>query len=318
MANATPQRIGQVNGGGADDALFLKVFGGEILAAFDEINTTQDKHNVRTISSGKSASFPATWKVVAGYHTPGAEVVGQVSNVNERLINVDNLLLASVFIPSIDEAKNHFEYRGEYSRQLGMALANAWDKNVLQVGALAARAAATVAGGFGGTTLTSTTTLYRTSVTDLVAGIFAAAQAMDEKDIPQDETKFTFVRPAQFYLAAQSTTIQSRDYSSNAQLYDKAKLPLIAGTVMVKTNHLPITDTTASQTADMKNTYNADFSKTAFLTMTRQAVGTVKLMDLNTEVFWDPRRRGTMAIAEYALGTGILRPECAVEGKTTT
>src|SRR5437868_4943910 len=146
MANATPQRIAQVNGAGADDALFLKLFGGEVLTAFDEACVTKDKHVIRPISLGKSAAFPATWKVTAGYHTPGAEVVGQVSNVNERVIAVDNLLLASVFIPLIDEAKNHYEYRSEYSRQCGLALANTWDKNVLQVMALARRGAATVTG----------------------------------------------------------------------------------------------------------------------------------------------------------------------------
>lgn len=318
MANATPQRIGQINGAGADDALFLKVFSGEILTAFDEFCATQDKHVIRSIQSGKSASFPATWKVVASYHTPGVEIVGQTSNTNERLINIDNLLIAPVFIPLIDEAKNHFEYRNEYARQCGLALANTWDKNVLSVGLLAARAAATVTGAFGGTSLTSATTLYRTSATDLAAGINAAAQTMDEKDIPQDEVKFTFVRPAQWYLLSQSTAVQSKDYSSGAGQYDVAKLPMVGGTVLVKTNHLPNTDTTASQTADMKNTYNADFSKVAFLTMTRQAVGTVKLLDLSTEMEWDIRRQGTLFVAKYAIGTGILRPEASVEGKTTT
>jgi hypothetical protein len=141
---------------------------------------------------------------------------------------------------------------------------------------------------------------------------------MDEKDIPQDEVKYTFIRPAQWYLLSQSTLVQSGDYSSDAKGFSKAKLPDVGGTVPVKTNHLPITDTTAAQTADMKNTYNADFSKTAFLTMTKQAVGTVKLLDLATEMAYDPRRQGTLLIAKYAIGTGILRPECAVEGKTTT
>lgn len=318
MANATVIRLGQANSGGADDALFLKVFSGEVLTAFDEINVTQDKQVIRSIASGKSASFPATWKVVASYHTPGTEIVGQTSNINERLINIDNLLIAPVFIANIDEAKNHFEIRSEYSRQCGLALANAWDKNVLQVGVLAARAAATITGANGGTSLTSATTLYRTSAVDLLAGINSAAQAMDEKDIPQDEQKYTFVRPAQWYLLSQYSPLQSRDYSMDAQGLSSATLPRVGGTTVVKTNHLPIIDTTASQTADMKNTYNADFSKTAALVMTKQAVGTVKLLDLATEMGYDIRRQGTLIVAKYAIGTGILRPECAVELKTTT
>ena len=317
MANATVLNIGQVNGGGATDALFLKVFGGEVMTAFEEANVVMGKHKVRQISSGKSAQFPATWKVAAGYHTPGAEIVGQLSNVAERIINIDDLLVASVFIANIDEAKSHYETRGEYSKQCGLALAYNWDKNVLQTGVLAARAAATVTGAFGGTAFTSTTTLYRTSAVDLAAGIYAAVQTFDEKDIPEGDAKFCFVRPAQYYLLAQSTALINRDWMG-AGSYSDGKILRIGGAQIVKTNHLPITDLTANQVAAMKNTYNADFSKTAALLMTGDAVGTVKLMDLATEMAYDIRRQGTLVVAKYAIGHGILRPECAVELKTTT
>ena len=91
MAAATPLRAGQVNSSGATDALFLKVFGGEILTAFEQSQVVVDKHTVRQISHGKSAQFPATWKVSAAYHTPGAEILGQTSNLNERVIAIDDL-----------------------------------------------------------------------------------------------------------------------------------------------------------------------------------------------------------------------------------
>jgi hypothetical protein len=41
-------------------------------------------------------------------------------------------------------------------------------------------------------------------------------------------------------------------------------------------------------------------------------------MDLSTEMAYDIRRQGTLVVAKYAIGSGILRPECAVELKTTT
>jgi hypothetical protein len=226
-------------------------------------------------------------------------------------------LLASVFVANIDEAKSHYETRSEYSRQCGLALAYQWDKNVLQTGVLAARASATVTGGFGGTTFTSATTLYRTSATDLAAGLYSAAQTFDEKDIPESEVKYAFVRPAQYYLLAQSTALINRDWMG-AGSYSDGKILRIGGLEIVKTNHLPITDLTANQNANMKNTYNSDFSKTACLVMTKQAVGTVKLMDLATEMAYDIRRQGTLVVAKYAIGHGILRPECAIELKTTT
>jgi hypothetical protein len=57
MANATVNRIGQINGAGDASALFLKVFGGEVMTAFEENNVVSDKHMVRTIQNGKSAQF---------------------------------------------------------------------------------------------------------------------------------------------------------------------------------------------------------------------------------------------------------------------
>lgn len=57
MANATVSRLGQQDAAGAADALFLKVFGGEVLVAFDEACKAIDKHFIRTIEHGKSAQF---------------------------------------------------------------------------------------------------------------------------------------------------------------------------------------------------------------------------------------------------------------------
>lgn len=315
MADATPIRIGQVNGTGATDAMFLKLFGGEVMAAFETASVTRDKHMVRTIPHGKSAAFPATWKVTGGYHSPGAEIVGQSTNINERVINIDDLLLSAVFIPNVDEAKNHFEYRSIYSRECGIFLGTNWDKNVLAVGILAARASATVTGAFGGTSLTSTGTLYKTSAVDLVAGITAGAQAMDEKDVPQGMGRNVFLKPAQYYLLATtpSTLLMNRDYVGGNGDLSKAQLGEIAGAKLVKTNNLPTSVVNSGPAA-----YQGDFSKTAFLMMTDAAVGTVKLMDLQTEMAYDIRRQGTLMVAKYLMGHGILRPECAVEGKTTT
>jgi hypothetical protein len=315
MANATVLGIGQVNSAGATDALFLKVFGGQVMTAFDEANVVMDKHTVQSISSGKSAQFPATWKVSAGYHTAGAEIVGQTSNLNERVISIDDLLLASVFIADIDKAKSHYETQAEYAKQAGLALAYQWDKNVLQVGVLAARAAATMTGGYAGYTSTSTTTLYKTSATDLAAGIFLAMQNFDEKDIPEGDPKYCFVKPAQYYLLAQATALINKDWGGQGA-YAEGSIVRIGGAQLVKTNHLPTTS--ISTVTGQNNTYNGDFTKTAALLMTKSAVGTVKLMDLSTEMGYDIRRQGTLLLAKYAIGHGILRPECAAELKTTS
>ena len=40
-------RLGQINEAGADDALFLKQFGGEILTEFEQNNVFKNRHFVR-------------------------------------------------------------------------------------------------------------------------------------------------------------------------------------------------------------------------------------------------------------------------------
>lgn len=55
MADATPNRAGQVNQSGDEKALFLKVFSGEVLTAFRTANKFLGRTMTRTIESGKSA-----------------------------------------------------------------------------------------------------------------------------------------------------------------------------------------------------------------------------------------------------------------------
>ena len=107
MANASPVSVGRVNAGGSEDALFLKVFAGEVLTSFERASVTAGAETVRTISNGKSATFPVMGRVAAAYHTPGAEITGSDVNHNEKVITVNDLLVSSVCLKKIEEEKNH-------------------------------------------------------------------------------------------------------------------------------------------------------------------------------------------------------------------
>jgi len=318
MTNATASRLGVVNGStpsnfAQENALFLKVFAGEVLTAFDENNVMKDLHTSRTIQSGKSASFPVMSKTSAAYHTVGTPLLGTQSvNHNEVVINIDDLLVADVFIADIDEAKNHYDVRAEYSRLLGMALAKQFDLQTMRVGLLAARSSANVTGGNGGTAITSANA--RTSGADLAAAIFDAAQAMDEKDVPENE-RVALVKPEQYYNLVQTTNVINRDWGG-AGVYADGTVLRVAGIQIVKTNNLPTSNISAA--SGENNTYNGDFSNTAALVMQKQAIGTVKLMDLAVEQTtgdFNIMYQGTLMASKYAMGHGVLRPECAVEIK---
>lgn len=310
MSNFTTANGLQINGAGDRRALGLKVWAGEVLTAFREKNRFMDRHQVRTIDSGKSAQFPASWKVGSSYHTPGVEITGQGVNMNERTIVIDDMLISDVFVPNIDEAIAHYEYRSEYTFQQGAALARTFDKNVAQVMLLAARASATVTGGNGGTQITSATS--KTSATALLQAIFDALQALDEKDVPEED-RCVFLKPAQYNLLVLSgdKAIDTDFNPGGNGSVASGKIYRVGGAEIVKTNNLPQSNVTTGPAA-----YQGDFSTVSALVAHRGAAGTVKLLDLAVESEYSVRHQGTLTVAKYALGHGILRPECAVEIKT--
>jgi hypothetical protein len=321
MANATAVRLGQANGAGDTSANFLKVYAGEVLTAYETATVTESRHRVRKINSGKSASFPATWKVTGGYHTPGAELVGQNVNANERVIAIDALLVASTFIANIDEAMNHYDVRSIYSTESGNFLGVNMDKNVLRTAILAARASATVTGGYGGSALVNAA--YATDGATLAGGIYGAAETMDSKDVPAGD-RFAYVKPAQYYLLAQTTNVINAQWGGDGS-YSEGTVRRIADIPLVKTNNLPnglnLTDDTTITAAGIDPTlipaqYRGNFTNTVAAIVHKEAVGTVKLLDLGMEMEYDIRRQGTLIVAKYAVGHGILRPEGSVELKS--
>jgi hypothetical protein len=310
MANATPSRLGMALNAGDAKALFLKVFAGEVLAAFAEVNVMLGRHMVRVIQSGKSAQFPVTWKGAAAYHTVGAEITGGTIEHNEKVISIDDLLVSPVFIANIDEAMNHYDVRSIYSAECGMALSNTFDKNVLQVGVLAARATSNFDDlGFGGTKITDNNLKSATLATKAEAfaeAIYKAAETLDTKDVP-DAERFAVLRPAEYYALVQSAKSINRDFGGRGS-YAEGNVMVIAGVEIVKSNHLPSTNIATGPAA-----YQGNFTETCGLVMHKSAVGTVKLIDLAIESAYDIRRQGTLIVAKYAVGHGILRPEAAVE-----
>ena len=306
MANATVNRFGSDNQAGDKIALFLKIFAGEVMTSFAQANVFMDKHLVRTIEHGKSATFPFTGRMTASDHTVGAEIVGQDGLQSERVITIDNLVISDMFVAQVDELMNHYDARSIYSKEAGRALARKLDLEVAQVAYLAARKATVLTGGNGGTQLTDAN--YRTVAEDLVTGIFAAQQALDEKDVPEDD-RWAFVKPAQYYLLANHDRAINKDFSAKGSI-SEGKIIELAGLPIIKTNNLPTTNIT---TGNAK--YQGDFTNSAALVMWKQAVGTIKLLDIALDMEWDIRRQGTLIVAKMLVGHDYLRPDASVELK---
>lgn len=311
MANATVSRLGQVEQSGSARAMFEKVFAGEVITAFETNVILKPLTRQRTITSGRSASFPAIYKASAAYHTPGEEIVGKKISHQEIVVDVDDLLVADAFIANIDEAMNHYEVRSPYSNELGLALALAYDKNVARNIIRAARGSALFSGDVGGSAVNDNANL--TSATALAGSIWTAKQTLEEADVPVDSTPVhAALKPAQWYLLAQeSTLVLNRDVGGDGS-YSQGKFTMIGGVNVVKSNALPwgVNDSTNTNIPDP---YRVNMALTAGAVFTEAAAATVQLMGLGMESAYDIRRQGTLMVAKYAVGHGPLLNKCAVE-----
>ena len=328
--NTTASRLGQINASGDVDALFLKVFSGEILTTFEEMNVMKGLHTIRTISNGKSAQFPVTGIATAKYHTAGENIAdagnSYLSSVKhaEKVITIDDVLLASTFISNIDELKNHYDVRSIYAKELGKALAKRFDLATMKTLVAAARSATTITGGKAGIAIDGGEAAdFNAAV--IQEKLFEAAQKLDENDIPNDGQRYAILKPADYYKLVQSDeNVINRDFGGRGDVAT-GNIPMVAGLRIFKSNHLSdvaVAEASQDQDDDSSNNdvfggsgtgYNGDLSKTFIIGGHPSSVGTVKLLDLATESDYKLELQGTLFVAKYAMGHGVLRPEAAFE-----
>lgn len=317
MADAVISQLGVVNAATPatyeeGNELFLKQFAGEVLAAFDEMNVFMPMHMVRTIQNGKSASFNHTGKAQARYHTAGTPILGDNKiKHNETVIKIDDKLIADVFIDELEEAKNHYEVRAEYTKQLGAALSREFDTKVARVIAKAARSDNKIDTLPGGSRIVDGSA--KTDGNVLASMLFDSAQKFDEKDVWEGE-RYGVFKPAQYYLLVQNKDNLNRDWDGRGS-YAEGRIPQVAGIDIMKSNNVPSTDI-ASATDGEQNDYTGDFTSTAGLVFQKSAAGTVKLLDLALQKSgpdFEIMYQGTLMVGKYAMGHGVLRPECAIE-----
>lgn len=306
MADNTLSRPGQINGAGDPLAMFLKIFSGEVLSTFNRVNVFMALTYVRSIASGKSATFPVIGQASSGYHVPGTELVGTGIPTAERVINLDGMLISHVTLAEIDTLMNHYDVRGEFSAELGARLARDLDDTKARVLVNTARAAAVITGQNGGATIVGATLISDPEA--LAASIFDAAAVLDTKNVPEDN-RYAAFRPVQYYgLVSKTQKMINRDFGGDG-VYADGKVLKAAGISIVKSNAVP----SSNVTGGAQTIYNGNFVSTAGIVWHKSAAGTLKLLDVKSEAEWDIRRQSWLMLAKTAVGHGVLRPEAAVE-----
>lgn len=320
MAATALSQPGAVKNAGDATALFLKVFSGEVLQQFQTASATLGKTMERTISSGKSAQFPVMGRASSAYMTQGDNLIEdgtylQNPQSNERVIVIDDLLVAPLLLTEVDELKNHYDVRQPYAQELGRTLARTMDQQVLRLVDKGAQVGddtiiTGISGGY------SETQGGLTGVADndgpiLVTWLHNVAREFDEKDVPMED-RYAFLRPQEYHSLLQAgSTVQvavDRDYGGGGS-FAEANIPMVAGIKIVKSNHTPgVGDNITTGPAK----YQDDYTQTRGVAMHKSAIGTVKLRDISLEMEWKPEYQATFIVAKMLVGHDWLRAEsCA-------
>jgi len=326
---------GQAGGSGVhtgtwadDNAMFLKVFAGEVATAFSEKNLMLPLTRTRTISSGRSAQFPLTGKASAKYHTPGESLITDTDagstdylstmKVNEKLVKIDDLLVSSCFIDSLDEAKAHYDYRGPFTSELGKSLAVELDKNIIR--SMYQSSVGTVddpiVAGMGAVNLGATTKAGIT-VAGMIGAFYEAAEKMDANDLPEDG-RFSVLSPELYYRLIQKAGVVgdgiNLDYSGKGSLAEGTVME-IAGIKVYKSNHIDDVYADYAAPGGNNNQVDTDFTDAAIAFAGvfghEEAVATVKLKDISIESQYLVERQGSLYVAKMACGTAPLRQDAA-------
>lgn len=320
MAGVTNyQQQGAKQNAGDQLALFLKVFGGEVLTAFTRASKVMNNHMIKTIDSGKSTSFPVMGRGKAHYLPAGSNLddLREAIPHNEVVINIDGLLTSDVLITDIFEAMNHYDVRGEYAKQLGEALAIAADgATVAEIAKLVKKNTENITGLGKGVVVEKTLTggagiNYETGKA-VIDGLLEMKAKWTTQYVPEEE-RFAYITPEVESAIITSKDAINRDYGAVASIVD-GNIDKLCGFKIIAVPHLKAggADKTGMLgTAPEGHVFPTEYAGALAVCAHRTAVATVKLKDLQLEHARRPELQADMIIAKNAVGHGGLRPEAS-------
>ena len=342
-------RLGQIKGAAAtwgpgasgldaDRALMLKLGAAEVLDAFMTACVFKGKTRERNIRGGKSVAFPITGKMAARYHQPGKPILGEgndPSDLNERVISLDALMIADAAIYQMDELMSYFDVRQIYTTELGRALAYEYDKRVARMIYAAAGYTTeplnkdgspkpkgpadntgrvgkkiTLPAGYG----TATTKQAKGDI--LVDAIFDARIALEKKDVGIDGM-YAVCTPEAYYAITASSRAINTDFNGSGGgngTIAQGVTARVAGIPLYSSNHVQQPAYTL-QAGDYNADYVQDLSKCEMLIFNKEAMGVLTLLSPSMQVTGPEFRvkyQSDLLVASQALGMGVLRAESAV------
>ena len=304
---------------------YLKLFSGELFKAYESATVAKGTVQNRTLKNGRSLQFVFTGRMQAAYHTPGEPILGSGDPpVAEKTIVCDDLLISSAFVYDLDDTLAHYDLRGEISKKIGHALAEAYDKKIFRTIAKAAREAHPITASPGpepGGSIIKIGANNEYDAQKLVDAFFEAASILDEKNLPKDG-RTAVLAPRQYYaLVSQvDSNILNRDYgNTQGNLNSGEGLVSIAGINIKRSNNLPFQAGTIAAQSGENNDYSGAFADHAGLIYQKDAAGVVEAIGPQVQTTGQDVKtmyQGDVIVGRLAMGAGTLNPAAAIEIQT--
>jgi hypothetical protein len=338
--------------------LWLPLWSGEVINAYDQYNMFENMITTRSISSGFSYEFPITGTVeLKAAWEAGEELSGKGNTSRTFKVNLDSRPMAAHFeTDNIDLLITQWDYRSELARQSGLTLANTRDRQIA-VSLLAACAVAPITNDPRGSDFTTnafqapidigaiSTSITEAQALKVLEGIEDYVVKCQENDVAVNNVHCV-VTPKVFQVIRALGITKSNDTSSVAFL----KTPMFTagddyggagasismgmnamtdsleymGVKIVKSNHLPKTNLSASGSEIGAAKYNLDCSGVYLqgIIFQPEAVAGLSLQGMKVDTVADVRRNTQFTVASMLKGTGLIRPELcraivAIDGDTT-
>jgi hypothetical protein len=329
---------GTDNVAGTDAKLWLPIWSGEVLHAYDEYKSFEPMVTSKTISSGRSMEFPITGTVsLEPAWAAGKELYGgEDATAGNFAVTLDARPMAAHFeLDNIDLMITQWEYRQELARQAGQTLANARDKQIGVYIAGAATVGQTVSDPRTGLSLPAPAQLPTNGFDDEEAALAVLRSIEDfivdcqENSVPVGPT-YCAVSPRLFQQIRRLGVAESTGEAINMQpmfggvaaagglgapftqglgsLSDSLRY---MGVTIVKSNHLPNQNYVAAPIGETRYNVRGDTAKVRGLIWMPECVASLRKTGLVVDTEDDIRRNTTFTVASMMSGTGILKPELA-------
>lgn len=303
-------------------ATYLKLFSGEMIKAYESACIAKDTVQTRSLKNGRSLQFIYTGRMTADYHQPGEPILGSSNPpIAEKTVLMDDLLISSAFVYSLDETLAHYSLRSEISNKIGYALAEAYDKKIFRVITKAARQAHPITASPGpepGGSVINLGAGNEFSAQSLVDGFFEAASILDEKNVPKTN-RTAVLSPRQYYaLVSQvDTNILNRRFGNDQGSMNSGEgLYEIAGITIKRSNNLPFMAGTVARVPGENNDYSGDFSSSCGLIYARDAAAVVTSIGPQVQTTGSDVHtmyQGDIIVGRMAMGADWLNPAAAIE-----